>query len=189
MKRSISMWTAVLALALPLSAMALPTMEAAKSDSGIRFGEGTAPAIRAQGAGAVYAADAGAKAFSFENKRSCKAPQSSKLSTIMAARAPAPQPPQNDQESIGRIILRTAGGTAGLAATLAIATAAPIALAMAAVAGAYVMGSKAHAEGKTAWQTVKAGFVGGAAGVASLVLIGDSAGNALGKGLERLFQR
>jgi len=190
MKRYAAMWTAALVLAVPLSAMALPTMEAAKTDSGIRFGEGAAVAAKAQGARAVYAADAGAKSFAFESKRSYSPPRYSNLSAIMASRkAPAPQPPQNDNESLGRIILRTAGGTAGLAATIAIASAAPIALVLAGVAGAYVMGSQARAEGKSVWQTVKAGAIGGAAGMASLILIGDSAGNALGKGLERLFQR
>jgi hypothetical protein len=189
MKRCAAMWTAVLALALPLSAMALPSMEAAKSDSGMRFGEGPASAAKAA-ASAVYAGDAGAKTFSFENQRHDIALQSTRLSTIMAARSKqAPQPPQDDKESIGRIILRTAGGTAGLAATIAIAGAAPIALAMAAVGGAYVMGSKAHAEGKTNWQVIKQGFIGGLAGAASLMLIGDAAGDALGRGMERLFQR
>jgi hypothetical protein len=192
MKRTLAAWT--MTLALPLSAAASElSLEAAKNESGLRFNEGSMSAQVGQ-KGAVYAGDA-KSVFKDVQQAAKKSPSlkvESSSADVSAAAKPAPRlskKPAAERDSIGSVLVRCAGGLAGLAATVAITAAAPIALGMAAVAGATAKAWPSFQSGKPALQIIKEGLIGAATGCVSLVLIGDAVGDAIGKGLEKLFKK
>jgi len=182
-------------LALPLSAAANDlSLEAAKTQSGLRFNEGPAMAVQiGREKGSVYAGET----ISFKNiqeaaRKSPALSVESSSADVSAAAKPAPRlskKPAAERDSIGRVLVRCAGGLAGLAATIAITAAAPAALGMAAVAGATVKAWPAFQSGQPALQVVKQALIGAGTGCVSLVLIGDAVGDAIGKGLEKLFKK
>lgn len=178
---------AALAAAFGVPAIAAPTLEQMKSDSGLRFSEGAALGRVPGGAEAVWAGGASGRRA---NLTVGTPAQSGKKD--MVPPSPAPPAPEGNGSgtSIGTKALIGLGAAAGAAITAGLFLACgTVPLALLGIAGAVVAAGNASSGGARGWQLVKQTAIGAAKGVAALGLVGAAAGLAAGRAFERIFKR
>jgi hypothetical protein len=179
-------WLAIttLAAALAAPAVAAPTIEQMKGDSGLRFNEGAGIGQLARAAAPVWAGGAPGRRANF----AVQTPTLSKKD--IAPPSPTPPAPGSDDsgKSLGTKILMGLGAVAGVALTVGLALlCGPAPLVLLGIGGAVAAASQASSNGVRGWSLAKQTAVGAGKGIAALGLIGVTAGLGVGRFMERLF--
>lgn len=181
-------WLAIVTLAAALAAPAIasPSIEQMKGDSGLRFNEGAGIGQLRGDAAPVWAGGASGRRANF----AVQTPTFSKKD--IAPPSPTPPAPGSDDsgKSLGTKILMGLGAAAGAAVTAGLALlCGPAPLILLGLGGAVAAASQASSNGIRGWSLAKQTAVGAGKGIAALGLVGGTAGLAVGRFMERLFKK